>query len=133
MAEIVTVEDQSYTKRNPLGVWGLGFLTLGVYYFVWYYKVNDEARRYLSDDSIRPGIALLAVTLGILVLVPPFVSIYNTGGRILRMEQEASVSNEISPALGLLASLVLSVHVVYMQEHLNKVWDKVAGPGTASS
>jgi Domain of unknown function (DUF4234) len=126
MAEIVSVAGESYKKRNPLGVWGLGFLTLGIYYFVWYYKINDEARRYLSDESIRPGIAVVAITLGVLILVPPFVSIYNTGGRILRMEQKASVSNEISPALGLLASLVLSLHVVYMQEHLNRVWDQAA-------
>jgi hypothetical protein len=133
MAEIVSVEGQSYKKRNPLGAWGLGFITVGIYYFVWYYKINDEARRYLSDESIRPGIALLAVTLGVLILVPPFVSIYNTGGRIVRMEQKASVSNEISPGLGLLASFVLSLHIVYMQEHLNRVWDQAATSTMPSS
>jgi hypothetical protein len=42
------------------------------------------------------------------------------------MESKAGVSPSISPALGLLAALVLAVHVLYMQEHLNRVWDRAA-------
>ena len=64
VAELVTIEGQRYVKRDPLGVLGLSFITIGIYWFYWYYKVNDEIRRYEKDDSVRPGIALLAVTLG---------------------------------------------------------------------
>jgi hypothetical protein len=35
MAEMVTIDGQQFKKRNPLGVLGLSFLTLGVYFFVW--------------------------------------------------------------------------------------------------
>jgi hypothetical protein len=45
MAEMVTIDGQQYKKRNPLGVLGLTFLTLGVYFVVWYYKINDELRQ----------------------------------------------------------------------------------------
>lgn len=132
MAEIVTIEGQEYKKRNPLGAWGLTWLTLSVYGFVWYYKINDEARRYLRDETIKPGIALLAILLGWIIIVPPFISYYRTGERIKRMQAQAGMEPPVSPALGLLAAVVLSLHVVYMQEHLNRVWDREA-PQTAAA
>ena len=99
MAEIVTIEGQEFKKRNIWAVWlGLPIITLGIYRFVWYHKVNDEARRYLRDDSIRPGISVLAITLGLLLLVPPFVSIYRTGERVRRMQENAGVEGEIGRA-----------------------------------
>lgn len=126
MAETVRVGTEEYTKRHPLGVWGLTFVTLGIYGFVWYYKINDEARRYLQDESIKPGTALLAILLGWLIIVPPFISYYNTGTRIERMQQQAGLQQRIVPALGLLAVFVLSLHLVYMQGELNKIWDRAA-------
>ena len=44
MAELVSIQGQRYLKRNPLGVLGLSFITLGIYFFYWYYQVNDELR-----------------------------------------------------------------------------------------
>jgi hypothetical protein len=122
-AEIITIDGQQFKKRSPLASWGLAIITLFVYYWVWYFKINDESRRYLGDESIKPGVSLLAVTLGIFLIVPPFISIYRTGERIQRMQEKAGVTNTISPALGLLASVVfIHIHVPYMQENLNKVW-----------
>ena len=34
MAESVTIEGQPYLKRDPLGVLGLSFITLGIYFMV---------------------------------------------------------------------------------------------------
>lgn len=133
MAEVVTVDGEQYTKRGPLGAWGLTLVTVGIYGFVWYYKINDEARRYLRDESIKPGIALLAVLLGWIIIVPPFISYYRTGERISRMQDKAALQQRIVPALGLLAALVLALHVVYMQGELNKVWDRSAGSGPSGS
>ena len=64
VAELVTIEGQRYKKREPLGVLGLSVITLGIYWLYWYYTINDEIRRFEKDDTVRPGIALLAVTLG---------------------------------------------------------------------
>lgn len=128
MAEVVTVGGQEHKKRSPLGAWGLVFLTLGIYGFVWYYKINDEARRYLEDESIRPGIALLAILIGWVIIIPPYVSIYRTGQRIVRMQEKAGMDQRMSPALGLVAFLFLSLHVVYMQEQLNRLWERAAVP-----
>ena len=118
---MVRVGDREFKKRGPIAVWLLSLVTLGVYYFVWYYKINKEARDYLGDESINPTTALLAVVLGwILLLIPPLVSTYNTGKRIQRMQQHAGVADTISPGIGLLLFLVARLDMPYMQEHLNE-------------
>ena len=124
MAETITIEEQSYLKRDPLGVLGLSIITLGIYWFYWYYKINDEIRRFQKDESVRPGMALLAITLGWFIIVPPFISVYNTSLHIAAMEQRAGVVQQISPALNVILLVVISVGVgIYSQEHLNRVWD----------
>src|SRR5258708_20051630 len=98
MGRRVVIGPNTLTRRSPLGVWlGLRLITLGIYYFVWYYKINNEARRYLNDESIRPGISLLAITLGGFLILPPFISYYNTGKRIRRMQEQAGISQRIAP------------------------------------
>ena len=64
------------------------FLTLGIYYLVWYYKVNRELRDLgrATDEETRLGrsplTSLLAISVGWLILVPPFVSMYHTLRRV---------------------------------------------------
>lgn len=124
MAELVTIDGRSYLKRDPLGVLGLSFITIGIYWFYWYYTVNDEIRRFEKDESVRPGIALLAVTLGWIVIAPPFISVYNTSKHIVRMQERAGITQTLSPALNTILLLVVAIAVgLYSQEHLNKIWD----------
>ena len=125
MAETIALSGYEFKKRSPLGVWGLSFITIGIYYLVWYYKINREARDYLGDQDIRPGIAVLAVALGwILLLIPPLVSTYRTGQRIERMQQKAGITDTISPGIGLVLFLVSRLDMIYMQEHLNRIWKR---------
>ena len=126
MAEVVRVEGEEYKGRNPWGAWGLLFLTLGVYYFYWHYKINDEARRYLREEAIRPGVALLAVLVGWVLIVPPYVSVYRTAERVKRMQERAGASSRIEPVLALIASFFLALNVPYVQTELNRVWDAVS-------
>jgi hypothetical protein len=120
MAEIITRDGQPYMKRDPLVVLGLSIITFGIYWLVWYYKINDEIRRYEKDETVSPGRSLLAVTLGIFLIVPPFIAVYNTSLHIVRMEQRAGIQQELSPALNV---LVVAVGIgMYSQEHLNRVW-----------
>jgi hypothetical protein len=129
MAEIVTVEGQEYKKRGPWASWGLSFITIGIYGLVWYYKINDEARRYLRDDTIRPGVSVLAILPGALILIPPFVSIYRTGQRIQRMQERAGREERVEPVLGLVLAFFYSLYIPYYQTHLNRVWDRAAAAG----
>ena len=71
----ITGTDATAKVRKVLGVVGLILITLGIYYFVWYYKINREMRdlgRAKGTDELgdSPGTSLLAVTLGALIIVP---------------------------------------------------------------
>ncbi len=130
MSQIVVVGNQTFKKRNVVAVWlGLPLITLGVYTFVWIYKVNDEARRFLHDESIRPVMSVLAFIPGAILIVPPFITIYRTGTRISRMEQAAGSPNRAEPVVGLVLAFVFSLYRLYYQDHLNGLWNRYLGVG----
>ncbi|MBJ7593629.1 MAG: DUF4234 domain-containing protein [Candidatus Dormibacteraeota bacterium] len=129
MTTTVVVGNQTYKRRNPLAVWiGLPLITLGVYYFVWWYKVTNEARRFLNDQSINPALSVVAVSIGAVVVVPPFVSAYTTTGRIARMQERVGMlaGTRANPWLSVLLHFVFGAHVLYMQMELNRIWDGFA-------
>jgi hypothetical protein len=129
-AELVTIDGQTYKKRSPLVVLGLSVITLGIYALYWFYDVNDEIRRFERDETISPGRSLLAVALGWLLIVPPFIAVYNTSLHVVKMEQRLGIPQQLSPALNLIFLLIVGIVVpVYTQEHLNRVWDSASGRG----
>ncbi|MGH2786676.1 MAG: DUF4234 domain-containing protein [Actinomycetota bacterium] len=128
MADLVVKDGVGYKRRNPWGVFGLSLITIGVYFFVWWYKINNELRNYGIDNS--PAKATLAVTLGAFIIVPPFVSYYNTADRILKAQLKSDASERIIPVLALLLLIVVSLFAApYYQSQLNKVWDAEAAKG----
>lgn len=104
-------------------VWPL--VTLGIYHFVWWYKINREARELDPAIEVEPAISVVAITLGALVIIPPFVSIFNTGERISRMQQAAGMPVTCNAILGLIASFFFGLHTLYYQSELNKIWTKL--------
>jgi Domain of unknown function (DUF4234) len=132
MAKTETLRGETYLKRDPLGVLGLTIVTLGIYGLYWYYKVHEEIRRFERDDSVRPGVALLAVTLGWLLIIPPFISVYNLSIHVADMETREELQQLLSPAVNVVLLLVLSVGIgIYTQEHLNRVWTAAASRDVA--
>ena len=128
MADAVVLEGVYYKRRNPWGVFGLAIITLGIYAIVWYYKINNELKNYGIEN--RPGVATLAVSLGALLLVPPFVSYYKTADRILQAQTKADAKERIIPVLALLLIIVVSAFALpYYQSQLNKVWDAEVAKG----
>jgi hypothetical protein len=134
MAEIVRIQGTTAEAkiRHPLAVFGLVFLTLGIYYFVWYYKVNRELRdlgRATGEEERlgrSPFTSLLAITLGWLIIVPPFVSFYRTFRRVEAAQELSGTRDRVNVWLGfvlyIVGLLVLPVEVVYAQSELNRVW-----------
>ena len=110
--------------RNIFLVWLVWpLITLGIYFFVWYYKVNREARDFDSRIEVSPVVALLAVLVGWIIIIPPFVSIYRTGGRIATMQRAAGLEPTCIPILGLLLTFVFSLESLYYQQELNRIWE----------
>jgi amino acid transporter len=128
MAETVTIQGQSYLRRNPLGVLGLTFITFGIYAFYWYYKINDELRRFERDETISPTRSLMAVLFGWIIIVPPFIALYNTAKHVQTAEQRLGIQPQLEPALVIVIMLIISIaNGVYIQEHQNRIWDRAGG------
>ena len=54
MAETVTINGQSFLKRNPLGVLGLSIITLGIYHLYWHAKLFQELRMHRIMANYLP-------------------------------------------------------------------------------
>jgi hypothetical protein len=112
----------------------LSIITIGIYYFCWYYFINRELRdfgraRGTAELGDSPGKSLLAVTLGALIIVPSLVSIYNTGKRIQAAQRLAGVEPQLNGWLAVVMYIIFSpVLIAYYQSELNKVWQKVGEP-----
>ncbi len=69
---------------------------------------------------------MLAISLGGLLIVPPFVSWFRTFGRIETAQEIAGVPERVSPGVGfvlfILALFFLPFEIVYAQRHLNRLW-----------
>jgi chromate transport protein ChrA len=90
--------------------------------------VNDEIRRFERDDTISPTRSLMAIIFGWLIIVPPFIAMYNTSKHLQTMEQQNGVQQQIEPALVIVLMFVFSIgNGIYIQEHMNRVWDRAAG------
>jgi Domain of unknown function (DUF4234) len=134
MAETVLIRGTSSRAkvRHPLVAFGLVFLTLGIYYLVWYFKINRELRdlgRATGEESRlgrRPGVSLLAITFGWLLLVPPFVSFYRTMQRVEAAQEISGVHERANAWLGfalyVVGAMTLPVEIIYAQSELNRLW-----------
>jgi hypothetical protein len=139
MAESVDVgpSGEHAKIRNPWGVLGLSLITLGIYYCFWYYFINREMRDLGNANGVdlgqSPGVSVLAITLGALVIIPPFVSIWGTGGRMEGAQRTAGVSGGSGPLFFVLhiIPLVNLFAPVYMQTELNKSWRAIGERETA--
>ena len=124
MAEMVTIDGQKYLKRSPLGVLGLSLITLGIYFLVWYYKINVEVQRMENDQTMSPTRSLMAMIFGWLIIVPPFIAMYNTARHVEAMERRLGIQQTVEPSLTVVLMLLFSIgNTVYLQEHLNRGWD----------
>jgi hypothetical protein len=124
VAESLQLDGASVKIRRPWGVFLLVLVTLGIYYLVWYYKTNRELADFGVGDS--PGLSLVAITLGGLLIIPPFVSEWRYYRRIGEAQARAGMDHRISHVTGfvlyLIALILLPFETVYAQHHLNRLW-----------
>ena len=141
MADPVQIQGTGFQAkmRNPLGVVGLSFLTLGVYSIFWYYFTQKELvqmGRARNTDELgdSPGTSVLAVTLGALIIVPPFVSVYHAAQRKNAAARLAGVQEGMEPGLLLLIWIFIAPIAWYIyQSDMNKVLQAQAGGAPAQA
>lgn len=109
--------------RSPASVLGLSIITFGIYYLVWYYKINDEIRRHDPDIRVSPGLSVLAISLGALLIVPPLVSSYATAARIRQMQLDDGSQQTISPVVALVLHIFLGIgYPLYLASQIREHW-----------
>lgn len=117
----------------------LPYVTFGIYSLVWYYKINRELadlgrKNGRQDLGTSPGLSLLAITLGCILIVPPILSIIGTYKRLKQAQQLVGVpeAQQANPWIfGILWVFVGIIGVGYCQNELNKVWTLQAGGSIA--
>jgi hypothetical protein len=129
MAEEVQIAGSGSTAkvRNPLGAVGLSLVTIGIYFFFWWYFINREmrdlGRARNTDLGQNPGNSVLAITLGALVIVPAIVTMWTTSARIEKAQEAVGIERRVSgPIIFILLLLIGPVGIWYAQSELNKVW-----------
>jgi len=141
MAERVEIEGSSYQGkiRNPLGVVALGIVTLGIYYFFWYFKVNKEMAELgrakgTEECGTSPGTSLVAILFGWILIVPPFISLYRSCSRLNASERVVGNPEGIeAPLLWLLFVFIGPVGHYLLQRNLNRVLEAQAGAGASAA
>lgn len=139
MADVIPISGgpEEAKIRNVVGVVVLGFITLGIYAIVWWYKINREmadlgrkhGREDLGDSPLK---SVLAITIGVLLIVPAILSIVNTWKRMKRAQQLVGVPETEQGNAVIYALLLLftgSIAYGYLQNELNKVWRLQPGAG----
>lgn len=138
MAEEIQIQGSGEMgkKRHPLGIIGLMLITLGIYFFVWYFKVNKEMAaigqaRNTNEAGDNPTTSLLALIPGFLIIIPPYVSFYNANRRLNVTERLTGRPEGLSPVLMVVLYFIFSPIAVYLfQNNLNKVLEAQAGGGS---
>jgi hypothetical protein len=125
VAEQVQIGSTTVKIRGPWAVFFLALVTLGIYYLVWYYKINRELRD-AGDQNVDPFVALVAISIGALIIFPPLVSEYATFRRLRAAQEAARLPDPVAPWVGLflfiLAYVFLPFELVYAQSNLNRLW-----------
>jgi hypothetical protein len=96
-------------------------------------ELNDFGESFRGDENplrVNVFLAIVANTIGALLIVPPFVSQWRYYKRIARAQELAGLEHRISHVTGFLLYLValflLPFEIPYGQHHLNRLWEHVA-------
>jgi hypothetical protein len=107
----------------------LPIITIGIYFFFWWYFIHRELRdlgraKNTNELGDSPGTSLLAVTLGALIIVPALVSIYR-GFKRVQAAQRLAGGEPINGWIGLILFFVITpAFYAYVQSGLNAVWER---------
>ena len=112
MAEEIRVGSTTVKIRNPFLVFVWSLVTFGIYYLVWYYKINKELAAFAPQAvQVQPGLAVCAQFLPIF----NWVSLARTVGRINAAHASIGSPVRASGAVAIVATFWYSSHTRYLQ------------------
>jgi hypothetical protein len=133
-AEVQISPGRTAKIRHPVAVPVLSIITIGIYYFYWWYQINREMvdlgkARNADGLGENATTSLLALIPGFLIIVPPYVSLYNGVKRMQRSQEvttgDVTFNGWIVLVL-ILGSFIIGITGIivpgYIQAEMNKVW-----------
>jgi hypothetical protein len=132
MAKELTIQGSGarVKVRNPWAVALLPIVTLGIYHFVWWYRVNRELRDYGEARGVdlgqNPTRSLLALIPGFILIVPPLVSYFRGVERVQAADELAGTEAPNGWIALILYILLAPAMWAYIQVSLNQVWETEA-------
>ncbi|MCW2858015.1 MAG: hypothetical protein JWR52_3630 [Marmoricola sp.] len=78
----------------------LAIVTLGIYTWVWYFKVHSEMKRH-TGSGIGGGVALLFLVGGLIIGITGLVLPFLTSGEVGSMQERAGRQKTVSGVTGL--------------------------------
>jgi hypothetical protein len=121
--------------RSPVAV-ALLSLTV-IYTFLWWYFINREMADYgkqrgTTELGDSPAKSTLAITLGLLVIVPAVWTVVTTFKRIQALQRLTGETIPINGWIGLILAVVISPALNgYMQSGLNSSWRATTSASTS--
>jgi Domain of unknown function (DUF4234) len=124
--------DDRVKIRSPWAAALLPLITLGIYHFVWWYRINRELRDYGRaqgyDLGQNPTNSLLALVPGGLIIVPALVT-YWRGTKRVQGAARVGGREPLNGWIALILFLLLSPGFwAYLQVSLNDLWRTEAEP-----
>ena len=117
-------------QRNILLWYLLSVVTLGIGGLVWYYKLNSDSKQLAQNKAWSPGLSVVAVTIGALIVIPPIVSMWGTWSRV----REATGLDGLSAGIQFCLIFIPLVNIAYygyLQSKLNYAIGAQAGRSVA--
>jgi fatty acid desaturase len=138
MAEEMTIRGtQDEVKvRSPWAAALLPIITLGIYHFVWWYRINRELRDYgyakEQDLGQNPTNSLLALVPGALIIVPALITYWRGFGRVQKASGLAGQERPNGWIALILYLIIAPAFWAYIQVTLNDIWRQDADAGAGA-
>jgi hypothetical protein len=129
-AGTVEVGEARATIRNPVAMWILTVITLGIVGIFWWYGVNrevrDVSRAFGRPIGGSPIFMALLFALWPIAWIPAIISLFLGSRWVRTLEQGVGIEGTTRPILAALLVPVLFLQVIYVQRHANEIWRRAA-------
>ena len=116
-------------NRSPWAVWCLSAVTLGVYYLVWYVRLNKEIARVAGVDV---AVGTVGLWLSQCVPIASWVGLAHTAQRLRTAQERAGVEPSVSAGRTILTSLWFGSQTLYLQRLANELWQALEDRSVSS-
>jgi hypothetical protein len=107
------------SQRSILLWYVISLVTLGIGGLVWYFKLNKDAKQLSNNKGWSPGLSVLAVTVGAIIIIPAIVSQWRTWSRVREVTGFDGLSAGIQFCL-IFIPIVNIAYMGYLQSKLNQ-------------